>query len=406
MIDFPTASSIILNAAKPLPAEWVALDNALGRYLASDIVARAPQPRFDASAVDGYAVHAADVRGADPARPVRLELAGTVRAGDAAVSRVKHGTALQVLTGGMTPGGSVGVVMQEFTKSVRIGSRMMIDVMRPVKRGEAIRRAGEEYAEGAVVMRAGEFVTPAAVGLLATLGYAKVRVHRLPRVAVVVTGNELRPLGKKLEPGEIYDSTAHTLRATLRTLGITDVRVAHAKDTAAETKRALGAALRNADVVLTAGGVSVGAYDFVKDAFRELGVRERFWGVTIRPGKPFYFGSKGSTLVFGLPGNPVSSAVTFHLLARPALMLMMGAGVFRPVMRTAVLDERLTKKPGRTEFVRGRAFTDAHARLHVIPTRGRESHMMGGLAAADCLIVFASDDTLLRTGALVEVVML
>jgi len=383
MIPFEEALLLVLRHPEPLEAISVPLGNAFGHCLAEPVTARMDLPRFDNSAMDGFGVRLADVAGASGESPARLRLISTVRAGDEAEQALRPGTAVKILTGAPVPDGAEAVVMREYCREVD-GAVL---VARSAKPGENIRRRGEEFHEGDAVLQSGLRLNPAAVGLLATLGCSKVPVHRKPKVAVIATGSELVAPGGELRPGQIYDSNSYILAAALRDLGIEDYRLARAEDTPEAIRAQIAAALEWADAVITIGGVSVGDYDFVKEAGESLGIEEHCWQVAIKPGKPFFFGTRGAQLVCGLPGNPVSALVTFHTLVRPALLRLLGMAQVEPLLLTAVLAAPLKKKPGRLEFIRGIASVQ-DGRLQVAPTTGQDSHMLGGFANANCLIRF------------------
>jgi molybdopterin molybdotransferase len=228
------------------------------------------------------------------------------------------------------------------------------------------------------------------IGMLATLGYPSFPAYENPSVAVMYTGNELIRPGKPLAPGQIYNSNSYALTAALESFGCTDLKVFHAKDTPASTKRALKAALNFADVIISTGGVSVGDYDYVKDIAEQMNIKTIFWKIALKPGKPVYFGvsthTKHKQLIFGLPGNPVSALVTYHQLVKPALCKMTGRSPSAFITH-AILTKSLHKRPGRMEFIRATAH-DTNDQLHVTPLTGQDSHMMGGLAQANCLIHF------------------
>jgi molybdopterin molybdotransferase len=402
MIGYSEALALVVNRAKAMPVETVAINRALGRVLAGDVVAPFPIPPFSSSAVDGYAVRARDVAGATAARPVTLRLEAAVHAGDSAPARLKPLHVVRIYTGAPVPPGVDAVVKQEHVK--RAGR--FVKFFTTVCQGDNIRRRGEEFRKGRIVLGRGTHVTPPVIGLLATLGCRRVRVHCKPRVAIVVTGNELRSLGKALTGGAIYDSNSLALSASLQALGLPPVLTLRARDSAPRIKAALERALGAADVVVSAGGVSVGDHDLVRDVCRSVGIRQVFWRVAIKPGKPNFFGTKGKQLFFGVPGNPVAALLSFHLLVRPALFGMMGTTSAPPLSLTARMEVRSTKKAGRAEFLRATLRADEQGELLARPLRGQDSHMLGGLAMADCLIHFPAGASELRAGAKVAVTLL
>jgi molybdopterin molybdotransferase len=403
MIGYEEALRTVLAHAVPMAPVKRRLDALLGKVLAEPVVATLPSPRFDNSAVDGYGVRMADVQGGSETRPVTLKLKGVIRAGDPPSIAIGPGEAVQILTGAPVPPSVEAVVMQEYCQ-VR---GEVLTVADTLKLGENIRRKGEEYRKGQVILPAGTVVTPPVVGLLASLGLTAFPVVRTPRVGLIITGSELVPAGKPLKPGQIYESNSAGLTAALATLGIETVRVYYARDDRQATIQAFQQALKASDVVISVGGISVGAFDFVKEAAESLSIETVFWKIALKPGKPVYFGVRSSgkgrqKLVFGLPGNPVSALVTFHQLVQPVLLRMMGHMVEAPLLQQAQLAQPLRKKPGRLELVRGRLAWEG-GRFRVTPARGQDSHMLGGLAAANCLIVFPSDAAELSEGASVQI---
>lgn len=402
LITFEDALAKVLHHARPLPSiRTIRLEDSLGYFLAEDIRAREPIPLFDHSAMDGYGVREADVAKATPSSPVRLRIAGLVRAGDNPQSRLKPGTAVKIFTGGKIPPGVEAVVVKE---SCAEGAGDVV-VRESVRAGANIRRRGEEIRNGARVLHAGTRITPTVVGLLATLGYASFAVHEKPRVTLLVTGNELVPPGKPLRPGQIRDSNSYALLAALKETGIDKTTVRRVKDDKKSLQKTLETAISQSDFVITSGGVSVGDFDFVKDVALAAGVRTIFWKIAIKPGMPNYFGVRSGTLVFGLPGNPVSALVSYHEFVKPALLKMSGQRKTEPFVLTATLEKPLKKKRGRLELVRG-VLTVKDGQLTVAPAELQGSHMLTGLASANCLIRFPLDLTSLEPGQPVSVELL
>lgn len=392
MISFDEALRIVLAETMAVTeTEEISLDQALGRGMATPLVARVDNPRFDNSAVDGYGVRLYDL-------PGPLPLIGSVGAGDAALEGLDRRAAIRILTGAPVPAGVEAVVMQEECEI----SGSTVTVLDLVRAGANIRRKGEEYRIGDRLLPAGTPITPPVAGLMATNGIERVEVRREVRVAVVTTGSELVATGGTLGSTQIYESNSIALRFAVQALGAR-VRVEHVVDDETLTRDVLRGALADSDVVVTTGGVSVGDRDLVKGVLADLGVEEKFWRINIRPGKPVYFGKIGRKLVFGLPGNPVSTLVTFHLLVRPALRKMMGIVDPADPRLPAILRQTLTKTVGRAEFVRGRMDASG-VRLQVTPDRARDSHMVGGVASADCLVELPAEAETVESGALVRVI--
>lgn len=390
-------AAVLARVVLPEPVE-LPLSALLGHVLARPAVALQPSPRFTNSAMDGYAVRAVDVAGA----PVALDVQAVVQAGDSVDGLVlRPGSAIKILTGAPLPAGADAVVMREVCHE-RDGAVL---VGEPARSGENIRAVGEEYRAGDEVLAAGARVTPPVIGLLAALGYAAFPVRPQPRVAVLTTGNELVAAGEPLAPGQIHDTNGPALAAAVQSLGLQPPLLRHAPDEPAAIRRALAHCLGAADVVLTIGGVSVGDYDYVKGILLELGVELHFWRVAVKPAKPTCFGTRAERLVFGLPGNPVSALLAWHHFVRPALLHRLGAADPAPRQLAAVLTQPLRHRPGRLEFVRGR-LTDHDGDPMVIPCGGRGSHMLGGLAAADCLIRLPAHVAGLEAGERVTVELL
>ena len=412
MISFEDARATILENVQTAPKTRVKLEKLLGSVLGEPVIANYDMPHFDNSAVDGYAVCLADVRDASATNMIQLPVAGEVRPGDQAPGTMPSGSAYRIFTGASVPAGADAVVMKEVCEnlgdSVRIGSCP--------ESGQHIRRRGEEFLRGKQVLPEGVRVTPAVVGLLASLGQASFMVHRKPTVAVISTGNELLKPGKNLTSGKIYDSNSFALIAALEALGIEEFLPLHCREDASETKKVLGLALDFADVIITAGGISVGDHDYVKPVLEELGVKTLFYKVAMKPGKPVFFGvssvnKKGKRqYVFGLPGNPVSALVTFHQLVRPAILKIVGEeqngdNSRLPEHLKATLTSSLKKNPDRMEFVRA-IVSMKDDQMIASPCTGQDSHMLGGLAEANALIVLPTGSTGAAANDKVEVVLL
>ena len=402
MIPYTEALAHVLAAAKPMPAESVPLDAADGRTLAADVKARFDLPRFDQSAMDGYAVQFGDTLGAAEQSPKALRLLGEMPAGCTGTLRLKPGCAVRIFTGSRLPHGADAVVMQEYCER----GDDEVAVMRPAAADENIRRRGEELRRGDMLLTAGTVVTPPITGVLAFNGVTRVRVRRVPDITLLTLGDELLGADQPLEPGKIRDSNGPALEAALRGLPVGRVRTARVGDDPRALKRVMKRAIEQSDVVITAGGASVGDHDHVEDVRRELGVRERFHRVRVKPGKPVVFGTaKGGALMFGLPGNPVSVLVSFHQFARPALLQMTGRPAQVAPLHTAELIEPLRNSPGRLTWMRG-ILEIRDGRRMVRPDRRQGSHMLTGLAAADVLIEVPEDCSELPAGATVGVRML
>ncbi len=378
MLSVNEARAMILSATRPLPARAVPLSAALDCVAAADVVSPRNLPAWDNSAMDGYAVRSADVGGATENSPIHLRVAGEVAAGTAATTPVGPHTCIRIFTGAPLPSGADAVVMQEDTRPHHEG---YIAVLEAVVAGENIRRAGDDVRAGDVVVRAGTVFGPAQVGLAAAVGQAEVAVHPRPRVGVLVTGAEVVEPGRRVEAGQIYDSNSFLIGGLVQRAGGEWVNLGIADDTREALTEKLEYALAECDVVITSGGVSVGEYDLVKDVLRDLGCQQQFWKVAMKPGKPFVFGTRDHRLVFGLPGNPVSAAVTFLLLARPALLRLRGLTDLDLPRLTGVAAADFVNDGERPHYLR--AWYEGGK---VTPLARQGSHVISSLTQANCLV--------------------
>jgi molybdopterin molybdotransferase len=346
---FDEAQRIVRGAASPLGVQQAGLADAWGRVLAERIVAPHAVPPFDNSMVDGFALRAADVAGASPGSPVELEVIGEVAAGDTGDVVISPGTAVRIMTGAPVPPTADGIVMLEWT--LPSGSRVRVE--RETSPGRFIRRAGEDVRAGDVVLEPGRALGAAEAGMLASLGYTVVRVHRRPRVAILVTGDELLAVGEDLAPGKIRSSNNWTIAGQVREAGGEVEDLGIGRDDPRDLARRIGRA-GDADVLVTSGGVSVGDHDEVQDVLVAAGLERLLWRVAASPGKPLLFGRLGAMLVFGLPGNPVSSMVCFENFVRPVLRILQGdARPDRPRARARLL-EPMRGAESRRHFARVR----------------------------------------------------
>jgi molybdopterin molybdotransferase len=394
LISIDEGRARVLDAVRPLGVEDAALTEALDRVVARDIASPRDVPPFDNSAMDGFAVRAG------PA--AELEVVGESRAGRPSPAEVGQGEAIRISTGAAIPAGATAVVPVERARALDdSGERVWVDA---AEEDANVRRAGEDVRAGDVVLRKGTVLGPAELGVAASIGCDALPCARRPRVAVLVTGDELAEPGDPLGPGFIYSSNAFALGASVERSRATLVRRSTVRDDAVSTRAALERALEEADVVCVSGGVSVGPHDHVKPALRELGVAERFWGVALRPGKPTWFGSRDRALVFGLPGNPVSAMVTFQLFVRPALAALQGAPA-APTRVAAVLDDPVPLLPVREQAVRVR-LSALDGGWHAAVTGEQGSHMLTSMVGADGLALVAAGEGEAKPGTPVEVELL
>jgi molybdopterin molybdotransferase len=400
LVTVEEARDSVLAEVAALPVESVPIERALGRVSAEAVRAESPVPPFDNSAMDGYALRAADAAKASPDSPIELPLAGESRAGHPWERPLASGEAVTISTGASLPTGADSVVRLEDTR--RGDGRVAI--LSAPEAGLHVRRAGEDLGEGEVAIDAGTVLGPAEVGVLASVGRALVSCHAKPTLAVIVTGDELADPEVRLLPGQIHDSNSHTVPALARLAGATVSSVERVADEEDAIRSALEQALE-ADVAVVCGGVSVGPHDHVRAVFADLGLTERFWGIALKPGKPTWFGvGAGGGLVFGLPGNPVSAMVTFLLIARPALLCLAGLAEDAP-RATAILDERYPKTPGRAHAVRCR-LSLADDGWHVRPTKEQGSHVLSSMLGADCLALLPAEADAFEAGSRVEIELL
>ena len=388
LLSIGEALELVLGRVTPLEAEDVPIDEADGRVLAKTAAAAVDLPSFAASAMDGFALRAADV-------PATLPVVARIAAGRPASAALEGGQAMAIATGGVVPDGADAVVPIEDVEE-RDG---VVVVTAGVAVGANVRRRGGDLGAGDPVVGAGTRLGPVQLGALAAGGVTHVRCSRRPQVVLAVTGTELRSPGELLGRGEIYDANGSILSAQIRSTGATVERLPPVADDPATTRTAIERGLE-ADVLMTSGGVSVGVYDLVRATEAELGVEEVFWRVSVRPGKPIAFGVRGRTLVFGLPGNPVSSLVGFELFVRPALLALQGLAQPRPVFRPGRLGLPV-KLVSRDSLLRARTRVEG-GEVVLDPLLGQESHMIARAVTADSLVLVPAGDGELAAGAAVS----
>ena len=374
MADLPTvteAQALVLERVAALPGERVAVAAAAGRVLAEAARAVTDLPPFPNSAMDGYAVRSADTPGV-------LTVVFRIAAGVPSPSPLAPGQAMAIATGGVVPDGCDAVIQLESV--VETDNRLTVDKKVPI--GTNIRERGGDLRLGDPVVPAGVRLTPARIGALAAAGVAEVAVARRPRVAILTTGTELVPPGLPLGPGQVYEANGSILAAQAAAAGCDVVVLPAVADNAADHRAAIEQGL-GCDVLVTSGGASVGPHDLVRTVAADLGVDEVFWRVAVRPGKPVSFGTRGATLVFGLPGNPVSSLVSFELFVRPALLALQGLADPLPRFEPGVIGRAVRQGP-RDEFLRART-RPGHDAMHLDLLTGQESHMIARAAEAGIL---------------------
>jgi molybdopterin molybdotransferase len=396
LLTVAQARERILDRIAALDAEPVALTSARDRVLAEEVRSERDVPPFANSAMDGYAVRALDVAEASATRPVRLRLIGEIRAGAAPPTAVQPQTALRIMTGAMIPDGSDAVVRVEDTAE-QDGT---VEVRVPVAAGTSLRPAGSDLHRGDLLATAGRVVTPGLIGVLASAGRVAVRCIRRPRVLVLTTGDELREPGEALGPGQITNTNRYTLLAAVQEAGGIVIDAGVARDERRDLIDRLGAA-GETDLVVTTGGVSMGAYDLVRGLLEE---REAvtFWQVALRPGKPLMFATVGGVPLIGLPGNPVSTLVGFELFVRPALLKLQGRTDLERPRLTAITEESLENPPHLEQYFRGIARHDG-AQIMVRLTGDQGSHVLRSMADANCLVIVPLGTSEVAAGSPVEI---
>lgn len=397
MISVEQAIGHIVAAFEPLAPEQVSLAAAHGRVLSEDAISRRTQPPVAVSAMDGYAVIAADVAKV----PVTLEISGYVPAGDAHEGTLQPGQAARIFTGAPVPDGADAIVMQEDTDA----TEAQVTVNESVDEGRYVRPAGLDFRAGDVGLRAGRVLSARDIGFAAAMNLPWLMVRRRPRIAILATGNEVVMPGDAVGANQIVSSNSLALAATVTALGGEPLQLGIAPDDR-EVLRSMVAGARGADLLITTGGVSVGEHDLVRSVLGEEGLELDFWQIAMRPGKPLMFGKIGDTPVIGLPGNPVSTLVCAMIFIKPALQTMLGAEVnVRPTL-TARLGREVRENDQRQDYLRAQLSYDGGGEPIATPFPQQDSSMMARLAEADCLIVRPPAAPALKKGESVEIMLI
>ncbi len=375
------AQKTVFEAAQPLGIEKVGLIEALGRVLAEDIIAPRDNPPWDNSAMDGFAVRWEDIKQEHAiGKPVELKIIEEVPAGKVATKSVGRGQAIRIMTGAPLPKGADSVVKVEETES----TPDIVRIFKTVERGGNVRPQGEDVKKGECIIPKGTQIRPAEAGMLAILAKSFVPVYQQVRVAILSTGDELADLDERFDEDKIINSNSYGIAAAVQEAGAVPALLGIARDQPAALKEKIAHGLK-ADILVLSGGVSMGDYDFTKEVFKELGAEMNFWKLAIRPGQPLAFGLIQRTLAFGLPGNPVSSMVTFEQLVRPAILKMAGHRSYgRPVLQAA-FQEKFSKRPDRRHFLRG-ILSREKGVLTVRTTGDQGSGILTSMVKANCLI--------------------
>lgn len=375
--------------------QTLGLMDALHHVLAEGVISPINVPPYMNSAMDGYAVKGTDLPETDP---VELKVIGTSFAGTPFEGTVNDSECIRIMTGAQMPEGADTVIMQEHVEREDDTIRIMANH----RAGQNVRHVGEDIQQGGVVLQPGKFIGPAELGLLASLGIAEVTVRRKIKVAFFSTGDELRPVGEKLQAGQIYDSNRYSMFGMLNELGVEVIDLGIIKDDPQAVEDAFIKASNLADAVFTSGGVSVGDADYVKQTLDKIGEVD-FWRIRMKPGKPLAVGKINDAVFFGLPGNPVSVMATFYIFALPALRHLMGQTDFEQLAFPIPCQSSLKKRPGRTDFQRGILHRDKKGNLVVDAAGMQGSHILSGMSKANCFIILPSESGNVEPGDLVEV---
>lgn len=403
MLSVQQARELILSDIRALTAErigWDAIPTAIGRVLAEDIAAHEDIPGFANSSMDGFAVRSADVAGAGAESGIALKVIGEIPAGAAPTFTLTPGTAAWIMTGAMLPDGADSIVPVEDTDAnMKAGSPDTVQIMKAARLGAYVRPVGEDMRTGQVILKQGRALRPGDIGVLASIGVTGIQVVRLPKVAILSTGDELVSPGSPIQPGQIRDANGAALSAAVQALGAQPIWLGIARDTESSVRDAFQNAV-GCDLILSSAGVSVGAYDVVKAVIEQMGA-VNFWKVNMRPGKPLTFGRISDIPYLGLPGNPVSSLVTFELFARPLLLKMMGKPT-EPTLIDVVCGEAFDSD-GRESYLRVRITRSADQALPIATSTGTQSSgALSSLVFADALLIVPSGTMRVEAGEVLK----
>ena len=393
MIRVQEAKFIIKNHIFPLEMENVPLAQAENRVLAQDITATFPMPRFDNSAMDGFAVRSSDTIKASQENPISLKIICVSSAGSPSMLALNTGECIQCMTGAKIPDGADAVIMVEDTSG--FSDEDSVQIFLEAHPEKHIRKKGEEIQKGDSLIPKGTCITPSEIGTLATFGYGDIAVAKKPRIAIFGTGNELVEPGKELKEGEIYNSNLYVFGELVEKSGAEITMRDVIKDDKASLRSFLSEALETSDIVISSGGVSMGRYDYVRDVILELGVKEHFWKVAQKPGKPLFFGTGRDTMIFGLPGNPVSSYIGFMEWVWPAIETMLGKKENSPLM--GILKETFPRETIKHRFLFGKAWLQ-DGKLVCRPSTKVGSHMLSSSLEANCILSSEPGDGQLQPG--------
>lgn len=397
MIKVEEAKKIILENMNSIGNENIPIIESLRRTLARDYHSKNDIPPFDNSAMDGYAISSLDVAEASRENPFFLDVVEDLPAGTVPQEKVKSGKAIRIMTGAPVPRGADSVIMVE--KTEKEGER--VKIFENTKPDENIRRRGEDIRKGELVLGKGEVIGPAKMGILASIGVEVVEVTKVPKVGILATGDELVEVGEGLSAGKIRNSNSYSLFGQVKNAGAIPCDLGIARDNKSEIRRKIEQGL-DCDLLLISGGVSVGDYDYVKDVLADLGGKIEFWKVAMRPGKPLAFGTINAKPVFGLPGNPVSSMVSFEVFVQLAILKMLGQNRDNRKDVDAILEEDVKKKEGLRYFLRAKTWWENGA--YLTRTSGPQgSGILKSMMAANSLIILPEEDVYIEKGKTVRV---
>lgn len=397
-LSFDDALQRIVDAVKPITAQrCVSLREALDGITAQDVRAPMNVPPFINSAMDGYAVASQDLPSSGE---IKLRVLGKSFAGKPFTGAIKSGACVRIMTGAVVPAGADTIIMQEHAKV----DGENITITAGHTKGQHVRHPGDDFAANATIIHAGERLSPAKLGLLASVGVTELQILRKPVVAFFSTGDELKGVGQALQPGDIYDSNRYLLFGMLQKLGVDFLDMGVVADVKADIEHTLQQAASCADVIITSGGASVGEADFIKQILDAIG-QVNFWKIAMKPGKPLAFGNIDGKLFFGLPGNPVSAMATFYLFVQPALRLLEGETAQSALQLRARCSSALKKQPGRKDFQRGIVHSNQRGELIVDSTGIQGSHILSSMGKANCFIVLPREAGNIEAGSEVDVML-
>lgn len=392
MIKFEEALKRILENTLTLPARKISVQEAVGMILQEDIRSGIEMPPFDKSAMDGYAVNSLDAKEC----PVRLKCLGLIQAGDVFTKRLKRGECVKIMTGAPLPKGADSVIMVEDARE----DAGFVEVLKPVKKGENVCFCGEDIKRGDRVLEKGKKISPSEVGILATVGRCFVKVIPKPKVATLNTGGEIVPLGSKLARFKIYNTNGPMLEALLKHDGIEPRVLGIAKDNVQQLSRAIRKGLSD-DILLISGGVSMGDYDLIPEVLKNAGVKQIFHKVNIKPGKPLFFGVKNKTVIFGIPGNPVSNFLSYLIFVRPAIRKMMGYKYCQPPFKEGIVRKEFQTKAGRRHFVLVKILKE-RGHLYLFPVESHGSADTLSLSKADGFMMVDERAPIVQSGSKIK----